>query len=109
MKRRIGFWIAGFLAVSSAYAQQMPRYDVNGYCRQVSDVGGGSDVIYNGCIDMEQQAYNKRKAEWSSLPQKTRSYCDEVARVGGGGSYSILDGCIDMEVGAAGSTPAFKY
>lgn len=87
----------------------MPRYDPASYCRQLSDTGGGSATIYNSCIDMEQNAYNKRKPEWSSLPMKTRNYCDSLARMGGGGSYTILDSCIDMEIGAAGSTPEFKY
>ena len=96
-------------AVPVAHSQQIPRYDAAAYCRQLSDTGGGSAVVYNGCMEMEQNAYNKRKPQWPSIPEKTRSYCDSLARMGGGGSYTVLDGCIDMEVGAAGSTPAIKY
>ncbi|PBC11300.1 hypothetical protein [Mesorhizobium sp. WSM3859] len=102
----IGAIPATFMA---ANAQQMPRYDAAGYCRQLSDMGGGSSTVYNSCIDMEQNAYNKRKPEWSSLPIKTRNYCDNLASMGGKGSYTVLDSCIDMELGAAGSTPDFKY
>jgi hypothetical protein len=87
----------------------MPRYDPNDYCQQVSDVSGGSSAVLNSCIEMEQEAYDKRKAVWSALPAKTRAYCDQVARVSGGGSYSILDSCADMETEAASSTPGFKY
>jgi hypothetical protein len=106
---RIVVTFFGLLAsLATTWAQDLPHYDVAAYCRQVSDVSGGSAMIYNGCIEMEQDAYNKRKADWPSLSPKTRDYCDEVGRVSGG-SYSILDGCIDLEVGAAGSTPAFKY
>ncbi|RWD31317.1 MAG: hypothetical protein EOS22_04655 [Mesorhizobium sp.] len=108
--KRLAFVVATALAaVPAAHAQQIPRYDVAGYCRQLSDTGGGSAIVYNGCIDMEQNAYNKRKPQWPSLPAKTRAYCDSLARMGGGGSYMVLDGCIDMEIGAAGSAPEFKY
>ncbi|RRI02296.1 hypothetical protein EH240_12575 [Mesorhizobium tamadayense] len=105
--KRLAFLIAAMLAtVTVAHAQQIPRYDAAAYCRQISDTGGGSAVVYNGCMDMEQNAYNKRKPQWPSLPAKTRAYCDSLARMGGGGSYTVLDGCIDMEIGAVGSTPA---
>lgn len=89
-------------------AQEMPRYNPAGYCQEVADVSGGSSMIYNSCIEMEQRAYNKRKASWSLISAKSRDYCDDVARVSGG-SYTILDSCIDMEVNASASTPDFKF
>lgn len=91
-----------------AVAQSLPRYDVKLYCQQVADVSGGSSMIYNGCIDMEQEAYDALKASWPGIPSRMRSYCDDVGRVSGG-SYSILKGCIEMEADAIGSTPEFKY
>ncbi len=108
MKLTLGT-IATLLVVSTAaMADTIPRYDPPGYCRTVSEVSGGSQMIYNGCLGMEQDAYDSLKASWDSLPSKTRSYCDEVGRVSGG-SYSILKGCIDMETDAASSTPGFKF
>lgn len=65
-------------------------------------------MIRNGCIDMEQDAYNKLKPMWGSLPAQTRRYCTEVAQVAGG-SYSILSGCVDIEVEAAGGRKSFRY
>lgn len=96
------------LLCTSAAAQSLPRYDVEAYCQQVADVSGGSSMIYNGCIKMEQEAYNDLKASWSAISSTTKSYCDEVARVSDG-SYSILKGCIEMESDAASNTPEFKY
>ena len=97
------------LAIASpAFADAVPRYDVAGYCQTVSDVSGGSAMIYNGCVDMEQTAYNGLKARWSAIPNRIQSYCDEVGRVSGG-SYSILEGCIAMETEAANDTSTFKY
>lgn len=91
-----------------AQAQTIPRYNVEGYCQQVADVSGGSAMIFNGCMDMEQQAYNVLKTIWAQLPGNARNYCDEVARVSGG-SYSILQGCIEMETDAASSPRSFDY
>lgn len=99
---------AGLMAVPVARAQDMPRYDVEAYCQEVAEFSGGSEMIFNGCMEMEQDAYNSRKAEWASLPGKARDYCDEVAEFSGG-SYAILDGCLDMETEAAASTPTFQY
>lgn len=92
----------------AARAEAIPRYDAEAYCRQVAEVSGGSAMIYNGCLDMEQAAYNSLKEGWDGLPEQARSYCDNVAKVSGG-SYQILDGCIDMEMDAAGATPKFQY
>lgn len=91
-----------------AHAQTIPRYNVEGYCQQVADVSGGSAMIFNGCVDMEQQAYNVLKTMWAQLPGNSRKYCDEVARVSGG-SYSILQGCIEMETNAASAPRSFEY
>jgi len=108
MLRKFAFAMAATISVAPAAAQDMPRYDVPAYCNQVADVSGGSSMIYNGCIEMEQDAYDGLKASWSGISSRARSYCDEVARVSGG-SYSILQGCIDMESDAAASTPEFKF
>lgn len=89
-------------------AQEMPRYNASGYCQEVAEVSGGSSTIYNSCIEMEQNAYDKRKEDWASISAKSRNYCDEVARISGG-SYTILDSCIEMETDASASTPEFKY
>jgi hypothetical protein len=96
------------LCATAASADAIPRYDVETYCREVSDISGGSEVVYGGCFDMEQGAYNRRKAAWNELPSQARKYCDEVARVSGG-SYVILDGCLDMENEAGNSRKEFQY
>lgn len=65
-------------------------------------------MIFNGCMDMEQQAYNALRSVWAQIPGRSRNYCDEVARVSGG-SYSILKGCMDMETDAANAPRSFDY
>lgn len=93
---------------TSASAQSIPRYDPPRYCEKVSDVSGGSRMIYNGCLQMEQEAYDALKLSWGSLPSRVKGYCDEVAH-SSDRSYSILKGCIDMETEASGSSPGFKF
>lgn len=93
-----------------AQAQEMPRYDVENHCERVASVGGDfSNMVYNGCIDMEQAAYNGLRGSWGSIPARTRSHCDRVASVGGSGSYSTLQGCVDMEMSASESRSQFSY
>lgn len=103
-------YLAALLSLSAgpATAQDIPRYPVERYCQEVANVSGGSRMIYNGCIDMEQDAYDRLRRSWANLPAQARRYCDEVARVTGG-SYTILKGCIDMETEAGASTPGFRY
>lgn len=105
---RISVLLPSIIVAFPAAAQSIPRYDVPGHCNQVADVGGGSSMIYNGCIKLEQEAYDSLKSAWSGIPSRTRSYCDEVGQAGGG-SYSILKGCVDMESDAAANTEEFKF
>ncbi|RJF81137.1 hypothetical protein D3877_13015 [Azospirillum cavernae] len=110
MGARIGVAMVVMIA-GTASAQDIPRYDVAKHCGSVAAAGGGapSEVIRNGCFQMEQSAYNGLKPLWAGLPQAMRKHCDMVASVGGGGSYSILQGCINMEQSASSQTPGFKY
>ncbi|MDP1628824.1 MAG: hypothetical protein Q8L94_17040 [Parvibaculum sp.] len=100
-----------FALVAAAPAQagpDIPRYDVPGYCTDVAAAIDGSHVIYGGCMDQEQQAYNSLKRDWESIPADTRSYCDSVAR-SIGGSYTIMEGCIDQELSAARSNEGAEF
>lgn len=107
MMLTLGLIIGGYAA--PAFSQALPRYDVDAYCDEVMEFGGGSMMIRNGCIEMEQTSYNQLKQIWGGLSARTRSYCDEVARFSGGGSYSTLDGCVEMETNAASAPSAFEY
>lgn len=100
--------LAFICLAAPAQAQSIPRYNVEGYCQQVADVSGGSALIFNGCMDTEQQAYNALKPVWTQIPSKSRNYCDEVAQVSGS-SYGILKGCVDMETNAANAPRSFDY
>ncbi|GAB2796451.1 hypothetical protein GCM10027040_23660 [Halomonas shantousis] len=92
----------------NALARDLPRFDVESHCQEVAEFGGGSNMVFNGCIDMEQAAYHNLKATWSSVPATTQAHCTEVASFGGE-SYSTLSGCIDMEVAAGSNRSTFSF
>lgn len=88
----------------------MPNYNVEAQCREVAASGGTfSETIMQGCLQMEQSAYNQLKPNWDSLSSTLRGQCDEVARSGSEGSYTILQGCLKMEQSAAKSNQRFSF
>lgn len=96
------------IAAFPVHAGGLPRYDVDSYCQEVSDFSGGSAMLFNGCIDMEQEAYRGLQRIWDSVPARTAAYCNDVAQFSGG-SYALLKGCLDMEREAASSRRTFEY
>lgn len=108
MKRVIVSVAALLAAQSPVVAQEIPRYDPEKYCRDVANAIGGSAVIYNSCVGMEQSAYDALKARWTGLPVRPREYCDEVAKAIGG-TYQILSSCIDQELQAQAAMPRFQF
>jgi hypothetical protein len=91
------FWVG----IPPAFASEVPFYSVKQWCDTVSkSAGNRSEMIYGGCIDQEQYAYNSIKEAWSTLPAQTQKWCDSVARSTGAGSYMILNGCIQQEMSA---------
>ena len=88
----------------------MPRYDVEAHCNEVAGFGGEfSEMMYDGCFDMEQAAYNNLKDRWTDLPGRMRGHCEDIASFGGPGSYSMLEGCVQMEEAAASTDNTFQY
>lgn len=52
-------------------ASDMPRLDVEAQCKEVASFGGDfSNTTNNGCIKMEQSAYNHLKTEWGSISRR---------------------------------------
>lgn len=105
------FALATSLMVGSAWAEspELPRYDPMRHCEKVAQMGGGgSAMIMNSCVDMEQQSYNSLKRIWAEIPADVRKHCDQVARMSDG-SYTILESCIDMETAEAANPSQFKF
>ncbi|MFN4142773.1 hypothetical protein [Aestuariivirga sp.] len=100
----------GMSVAAIAQEGKPPRFDVESHCKKVASFGGEySASLFRGCMDMEQDAYNKLKGAWGGLPATMRRHCEKVARFGGGGSYSILSGCVDMELDASNQNANEKF
>lgn len=96
-------------APARAY-DQVPDYPVERWCDQVARAGGTrSEMIYGGCINQEQTAYDTLKTAWSIVPPATREWCDQVARAAGNGSYMLLRGCINQEITAGRNNAAHRF
>jgi hypothetical protein len=80
------------LLCSGAFA-----FDINGYCRQVADVVGGSYQIEETCRQQERQAQSNLFRK--QVPPRVESYCREVGQAVGG-SYQIMDTCVQQELAA---------
>jgi hypothetical protein len=87
--------------VGPAHASEVPFYSVEQWCDAVSrSAGPKSEMIYGGCVNQEQSAYDTLKRVWNTLPAEMQNWCDRVARSTGAGSYMILNGCVEQEISA---------
>lgn len=112
MRLRSAAAVALTLLSAPALARELSRFDVNRQCDEIASFGGSySEMTKQGCMQMEQQAYNQLKPAWGSIPEAMQTLCLEIASFGGPGSYSTLQGCIQMEQSAAATNrnTEFKY
>jgi hypothetical protein len=107
---RVPLTFSVIFIATAASAQQLPTYNVERWCQTVSrTVGSGSEMIYGGCMDMEQAAYDELKPRWLGLSERLKQWCDQVARATGPGSYSTLQGCVELEQSAASSNATRQF
>lgn len=98
------------LGALPATADGIPRFDVESHCEEIANLGGSfSGQLFNGCLNLEQSAYDDLKARWSEIPVGMREHCLSVATFGGNGNYQILGGCIELEQEAATERPSFEF
>lgn len=103
------FFLMSVTAAGPAVSGNLPQYEPEDWCRAVASSGGSySQVIMNGCIAQEQQAYDALQSAWGDETGATQSWCDQVAQSGGQGSYVILLGCLVQENHAARSPQKFR-
>lgn len=105
---RISFFCLLIVIPGLSTANEIPRFDVEGHCEEVSQVVGGSHQIFNACVQSEQRAYNALKSEWPSISNRIRNHCQEVAEVIGG-SYEIMQSCVQSEQSAASQRESFSF
>ena len=90
-----------FLMVCAlATSSNVNAFDINSYCRQVSDAVGGSYQIEKACREQEYEAQSKINS--MNIPSRIKNYCTEVGQAVGG-SYQIMEACIQQELQAKSS------
>lgn len=108
MKSIALFFVCLALWSGASFAGELPRFDVEAHCQELASFGGSSNVMFNTCIEMEQQAYNGLKDRWAGLPAGIRNECTDLASFGGG-DYSMLATCVKMETQAAANKKSFSF
>lgn len=89
--KKLALMFSSLLAASAS----VNAFDIDYYCRQVSDAVGGSYQIEKACRQQEYEAQSKINS--MSVPSKIKNYCTEVGEVVGG-SYQIMEACIQQEL-----------
>lgn len=97
-----------FVVPASVYALDIPKYNVDKFCNQLSKAADGSAAVKNACFDLEQETYNKLKKEWKNIPENTKTHCDTIAR-GLGESYQAFNECVKLEAKEQKKKKEFKY
>ena len=99
----MGLPIGLFVAVTPTLAQELPRLDAVTYCRLKTS--NQSAFLQQGCLTVEQSAYDYLKRVWAAMPLAIREKCFS-ARVAE--SYSMMQGCVNVETGAAQNVEKFR-
>jgi hypothetical protein len=79
----------------SADAHDLPSLASEGYCLEAAEYEGGNEEVYDGCIDIEKDAYKQLMEHWGGIPEEIKKHCVAVA-MSGGESYSILEDCVEL-------------
>jgi hypothetical protein len=73
------------------------EYDTKAYCKDMSEVIGGSYLIEKSCRDQEMVA--KAQLARLAIPSEIEKYCDDMGEFIGG-SYVIKQSCVKEEMTA---------
>lgn len=93
---------AVIMAATPAIAQEIPRFDVDGYCTKLFP---DTQSLKTVCLESQQEAYNALKPAWSQIPATMRDYCTDLFP----DSYDLLQVCIEGEIEAAQANESFEF
>jgi hypothetical protein len=93
-----GATILLMVAVSAAFGQQFPIYDINSFCNGVVD-----ERSQSVCPTLEETARSAAEAEWTQLKPDARQRCIESNAKSQ--SYFSLAACVDTAIALAKPRP----
>jgi hypothetical protein len=79
-----------FVAGGTSFAQTVPSYDTNAYCKSAS---GDSTQLRKNCHDIEERA--KTTVKHADVPSDIMQRCSKIN--GKNGNYAWLQACITAE------------
>jgi hypothetical protein len=88
--------------ISTASAQQLPRFDVEATCRAAPRLLAADANPYEGCMQDERDAERQLQGMWRGAAAAHRETCAGEAQIGGSPSYVDMLTCLQM---AQGTTP----
>ncbi|AMM17513.1 hypothetical protein AX768_25270 [Burkholderia sp. PAMC 28687] len=88
----------------------MPYYDPDKMCEHLNNFGGHpSQMMFQQCMQNEQDAYDAIKLRIASLPSQSISTCQHVTEFGGFPSYAMLDECLKNESHSQENNSSFQF
>jgi hypothetical protein len=92
------------LASAVAFAQQVPRFNIEATSKDVLALTNKDIDPFQGCMRDEADAERKLRGLWSSTAAAQRQTCTAQAQLDWAPSYVVILACLEMYP-AAGSTP----
>ena len=87
---------AQFAVASAAYADDVPRLNIEPVCRAIAKTAGDQRNI-DVCMRSEDRSRTALAKDWNTFPPADRSSCLSLTKMGGvGGTYSELLTCLEM-------------
>ncbi|MFN3232489.1 MAG: hypothetical protein ACE363_10055 [Alphaproteobacteria bacterium] len=91
------FFVFVLSGVSAAYAAELPTYDMDVYCQELAQHGGGAAELVADCMRLEETARTELALTWDSLAANTQDSCIQIGEMSGL-SYDLLKACVDQMV-----------
>jgi hypothetical protein len=88
-----------------AFAQQLPRFDIEATCRTVQALTPQDVDPVQGCIRDETEAERRLETVWTGAVAAHRDACAAETQVEGYPSYVDVLTCLQMYQGAASTAP----
>ncbi|MBB4041580.1 hypothetical protein GGR34_003257 [Microvirga flocculans] len=93
-------WIARLMAlplmIVAAWADELPRFDIEAMCKAAPRLESGDPSPYPNCVRDETEARNQLERQWSGFDARQREMCAQETSVGGAPSYVEILTCIQM-------------
>lgn len=84
------------LSASAAFADEVPRYNIEATCRAAPALAGGAGNVDRDCLRDEAQALTQVEQQWAGFDAHRRDTCAQETRIGGPPSYVALLTCLQM-------------